>query len=194
MKISYLFLIILLFGGCATKTLPPIKKYTIDENIKNITFHVKKCKSLKVEFPKSSDEIFSKNIIYQKGLEKNSYYFSKWYETPNEMLYKSILSILQNNRICKMVLSEDFSGNAEYILNMDILEFMQKFAFNKSDVQIKVLFYLKHKNYLIAQKLFSITVQCKSNNAIGAVKAFNEASKKLLIKFSVWLEKVLKKS
>ncbi len=189
MKISYLFLIILLFGGCATKTLPPIKKYTIDENIKKVNLHISNCKSIKVEFPKSNDEIFSKNIIYQKGLEKNSYYFSKWYETPNDMLYKYILSLLQKNRICKTILPEDFNGNTKFILSMDILDFVQKFYSDKSYVEVRVLFYIKDKNdNIISQKLFNETAKCSSNNAIGAVKAFNEALKKLMQDFTIWLD------
>ena len=192
MKISYLFLTILLFGGCATKTLPPVKKYTIDENIKKITVHIKNCNSLKVEFPKSSDEVFSKNIIYKKGLEKNSYYFSKWYETPNEMIYKTVLFLLQNNRVCNAVLPEDFSGNTDYTLNINILEFIQKFSFGKSHVQIKILFYIKYKNKVTAQKIFNVTAQCESNDAIGAVAAFNRASKKLMKRVTLWLEKVFK--
>ncbi len=193
MKISYLFLTILLFGGCATKTLPPVKKYTIDENIKKITVHIKNCNSLKVEFPKSSDEVFSKNIIYKKGLEKNSYYFSKWYETPNEMIYKTVLFLLQNNRVCNAVLPEDFDGKSEFSLSMDILDFVQKFSGNKSHVQVRVLFYIKDKNRNITgQKLFNETVKCSSNDAVGAVKAFNKASKQLMQDFAIWLEQVLK--
>ena len=192
MKISYLFLIVLLFSGCTTKTLPPVKKYTIDEDIKHIALHIENCKSLKVEFPKSSDEIFSKNIIYQKGLEKNSYYFSKWYETPNEMLYNSVLSLLQTNRVCKMVLPEDFNGNFEFVLSMNILEFMQKFSYDKSYVSVKVLFYIKDKNNtVISQKLFNETAKCRSNDAAGAVKAFNTASKQLMQDFAIWLKRVM---
>ncbi len=192
MKISYLFLIVLLFSGCTTKTLPPVKKYTIDEDIKHIALHIENCKSLKVEFPKSSDEIFSKNIIYQKGLEKNSYYFSKWYETPNEMLYNSVLSLLQTNRVCKMVLPEDFNGNFEFVLSMNILEFMQKFSYDKSYVSVKVLFYIKDKNNtVIGQKLFNETAKCSSNDAAGAVKAFNTASKQLMQDFAIWLKRVM---
>ncbi len=192
MKLTYLLLIVLLFGGCATKTLPPIKKYTIDENFKKITLHVTNCKSIKVEFPKSSDEIFSKNIIYKKGIEKNSYYFSKWYETPNEMLYNSILSLLQTNSICKMVLPEDFDGKSEFSLSMDILEFAQKFSDGKSYVQIRVLFYIRDKNgNITSQRFFNKTVKCRSNDAVGAVKAFNKALKQLMQDFTIWLEQVL---
>ena len=192
MRIFYLFLIFLLLGGCATKTLPPIKKYTIDENIKKITLHIKNCKSLKVEFPKSSDEIFSKNIIYKIGLEKNSYYFSKWYETPNEMIYKSVLFFLQNSKACKSVFPDDFDGNVDYTLNINIMEFIQKFIFDKSYVQIKVLFFIKNKNRIIAQKLFNVIEQCKSNDAVGGVEAFDKASKKLIKRVALWLESVLK--
>ena len=192
MKILYWIFIMLILGGCSTKTLPPIKKYTIDENLVKSTLHIKNCKSIKVNFPKSSDEIFSKNIIYQKGLEKNSYYFSKWYETPNEMLYNSVLSLLQINRVCKMVLPEDFSGNSEFILDMNILEFMQKFSYDKSYVNIKVLFYIKDKNdNIISQKLFNKIVKCSSNDAVGAVKAFNKASKQLMQDFTAWLKGVV---
>jgi len=192
MKILYWIFIMLILGGCSTKTLPPIKKYTIDENLVKSTLHIKNCKSIKINFPKSSDEIFSKNIIYQKGLEKNSYYFSKWYETPNEMLYNSVLSLLQTNRVCKMVLPEDFSGNSEFILDMNILEFMQKFSYDKSYVNIKVLFYIKDKNdNIISQKLFNKIVKCSSNDAVGAVKAFNKASKQLMQDFTAWLKGVV---
>ena len=192
MKISYLFLIVLLFGGCTTKTLPPVKKYTINEDIKYTALHPANCKSLKVEFPKSSDEIFSKNIIYKKGLEKNSYYFSKWYETPNEMLYKSVLSILQNSKVCEMVLPEDFDGIANLTISMDILDFTQNFSYDKSYVSIKVLFYIKDKNgSIIAQKFLNENAECSSNDAVGAVKAFNAASKQLMQDFAIWLKRVM---
>ncbi len=193
MKLSLFLLIALLFGGCTTKRLPPITKYTIVENSKKIDLQRKlNCKSIKVEFPKSSDEIFSKNIIYQKGLQKNSYYFSKWYETPNYMLYSSILSLLQRDKVCKKVLPEDFNGDTEYVLSINILDFVQKFSNEKSYAKIGVVFYISDKSgNIIAQKLFNESVKCSSNDAIGAVKAFNKTTDKLMQEFIVWLERVL---
>jgi len=192
MRILYLLLITLLFSGCSVKTLPPIKKYTIDENIITPPLHIKNCKSIKINFPKSSDEIFSKSIIYQKGFEKNSYYFSKWYETPNDMLYRLVLSSMQDNKTCKMVFPEDFNFNTQYQLEINILDFIQKFSKHTSYVKIRVLLYLKDKkNHLITQKLLNEKIKCKTNNALGAVKAFNKASKKFIQDLLLWLQDTL---
>jgi ABC-type uncharacterized transport system auxiliary subunit len=181
---------IILFAGCSTKSLPPITKYTIDESIDVDILPVKvgNCKSIKIGFPQSSDEIFSKNIIYQKGLQKNGYYFSKWFETPNEMLYKLVLSSLQKSKICKMILPEEMDTFAQYSLGINILDFSQIFTKNGSHAMVKVLFYIKDKKGNIkAQKLFDEVAKCKSDDAKGAVDALNKASKKLDLELVKWL-------
>ncbi len=189
-KIIYNICMILFLSGCATRTLPPIKKYTINNEIsinKNI-MKSKKCQSITIKFPQSSNEIFSKNIIYEKGLEKNAYCFSKWYETPNQMLYELLLSSLQKSQICKIVYPQEIATQMNYILGSEILDFSQKFIKSKSYAKIKILFYLKDKNgKIINQKIFQETVKCKTNNAIGGVEALNEATKKLVIKFLKWI-------
>ncbi len=194
-KILLIFLIIVLLAGCNTKTLPPIKKYTIDDkiDIAIATDKIPECKNIKISFPQSSNEIFSKNIIYQKGLQKNSYYFSKWYETPNEMLYKLVLFSLQKKEICKMILPEDISISTQYDLNSNILDFSQKFINKQSYGEVKILFYVKNsKGDLIAQKLFDEIVKCKSKDAKGGVGALNKASKKITLSLIGWLENIVK--
>lgn len=191
----FLFLTaIILFAGCATKSLPPIEKYTIDESfdVGVSTAYVTNCKSIKIDFPQSSNEIFSKNIIYQKGLQKNGYYFSKWFETPNVMLYKLILSSLQKRKVCKMILPEEIDISAQYSLGSTILDFSQNFTKNGSYARAKVLFYIKdNKGDIKAQRLFNKVVKCKSNDAKGAVDALNTASKNMALALVEWLESTI---
>ncbi len=189
-----LILVILFFSGCATKNLPPMTKYNIDESIKTkpLVKYVKQCKNIKIAFPDSSSEIYSKNIIYKKGLKKDSYYFNKWFSTPNDMLYRLFFSTIQSLKICKNIYLEDFDTPYEYLLKSNILEFSQKFLDKESFVEIKIVFYVKNKQGdLIAEKFFDETIKCKSNNAIGAVEAFNKASKKIAQKLVLWLTKIL---
>ncbi len=193
-KIIYIC-IILFLSGCSTKILPPIKKYAIDNavSINKDIMKSKNCQSIIIKFPQSSNEIFSKNIIYEKGLEKNAYCFSKWYETPNQMLYKLILLSLQKNQICRFVYPQGITTQVNYILGSEILDFSQKFIKSKSYAKVEILFYLKDKNGRIRnQKIFQEIVKCKTNNAIGGVEALNEATKKLVTKFLKWINESVK--
>ncbi len=193
-KIIYIC-IILLLSGCAIRNLPPIKKYTIDNtvSINKDIMKTKNCQSIIIKFPQSSNEFFSKNIIYEKGLEKNAYCFSKWYETPNQMLYKIILLSLQKNQICRFVYPQGVSTQANYILGSEILDFSQNFIKSKSYAKVKILFYLKDKNGKVKnQKIFQEIVKCKTNNAIGGVEALNEAIEKLVTKFLKWINESIK--
>ncbi len=191
-KIIYMC-VILFLSGCATKILPPIKKYTIDNTISINKMKTKNCQSIIIKFPQSNNEFFSKNIIYEKGLEKNAYCFSKWYETPNQMLYELLLSSLQKSQICKFVYPQEIATQTNYTLGSEILDFSQKFIKSKSYARVKILFYLKDKNGKTRdQKIFQEIVKCKTNNAIGGVEALNEATKKLVIKFLIWINKDIK--
>ena len=193
MKNYFLVAILLFLTGCSNKVLPPVKKYTITP-----TFEVQKhvadnnCKSLKVTFPQSSNEIMTKNIIYIKGFEKNSYYLSKWYETPSQMLSKLFYNVLKQRQICQNVIYYDENINSKYILKSDIIDFYQIIHGKKSFVKISVIFYLTNDNgQLLAQKAFTVTSPVYKTNAFYAVKAFNKASLKLSRDLVGWLDNII---
>ncbi len=191
---KYLFAIFLLFlTGCSNKVLPPLKKYTITPTLEvRKDFKGNDCKSLKITLPQSSNEIMTKNIIYIKGFEKNSYYLSKWYETPNQMLAKLFYNVLKQKQICQNIIYYNESFNSKYILKSDIIDFYQIVKEKKSFVKISVIFYLIDDNgQLLAQKEFTVTSPTYRTNAFSAVQAFNKASMKLSRDLVNWLAKTL---
>jgi len=194
---KYLFFIFMIaLSGCSIKSLPPTKSYTINTqiHIKSIAINHQKCKSIKINFPDSSNFIMSTNMIYVKGLQKNSYYFSKWYETPNQMLNDLFYTGLSQSKICKNIYSFGLMIPSDLVLKSQILDFSQKFIGNHSFSEVKIIFFLVNKdNLLIAQKEFDTKVICDTNNAQGGVKALSKASKQITSKMINWLYKILDK-
>jgi len=130
-------------------------------------------------------------MIYVKGLQKNSYYFSKWYETPNQMLNDLFYTGLSQSKICKNIYSFGLMIPSDLVLKSQILDFSQKFIGNHSFSEVKIIFFLVNKNnLLIAQKEFDTKVTCDTNNA---VKALSKASKQITSKMINWLYKILDK-
>ncbi len=190
MKKNILLLFLIVFSGCSIKTLPPVKKYSIEKNINIKKFKNDKCNTINIAFMQSSDILMSKNMIYSKGLEKNSYYFSEWFQVPSVMLTNLIYQTMKDSDICKDVYYQMPSFQTDYTLHSKLLEFDQRFDDTKSYGIVDVLFYITDKkNHIIAQKEFSVVSKATSNNAIGGVKAINKASNILIKKVICWIFK-----
>ncbi len=189
MKKIALTIIILLLGGCATKSLPPIKKYSISKSLKVKKIADKKCKNVNISLFQSSDEILSKKIIYQKGLEKNYYYFSRWFEAPDLMVSKLIYDFFKSSSVCKESYLMMDKLNPQYTLNGKIIEFGQKFDKNGSFGVVDIMCYIENsQNDIVAQKEFISIKKAPGNNAKGGIEAINKASNEVALKILKWFQ------
>ncbi|NPA73451.1 MAG: hypothetical protein GXO12_01950 [Epsilonproteobacteria bacterium] len=196
-KISILTVILFLTVGCAVKPLPPTKRYRIksdDIKIKSFSKPVG-CDSINISFVDSDDKIMSKDIIYVKGLEKNRYYFSKWFETPNLMLTKLLFQSVKKSGICKNVYYMMDDLNPKYTLNSKILEFDQVFDNNSSYAVADILFYIVDgDSNIIAEKEFRVFKKSPSNDAAGGVKSLSSATNDIIEKTLSWMRNSMQRA
>ena len=194
-KLPILVAVLLLMSGCAVKTLPPVKRYSIEQTVRlDKTYSVKDCDSFGVEFPQSDGEIMSKNMIYVRGFEKNRYYFSKWFETPNTMISRLLYSALNSSKICKNIYYTTDNSDVDYVLHSKILEFDQVFDQNRSYGVVNMVFYITNKSgAIVSQKDFYNKTASLSNDAKGGVVSLNESSQKVIKKAIEWIYKTLSK-
>ncbi len=188
MKKNIIFILLIILEGCAVKPLPATKKYTIGQNIDIEKISTtSKCLNINIAFPQSSAEILSKNIIYVKGLEKNRYYFSRWFESPNLMISKLLYKVFKKVSICKNIYYMMPKESIPFNLESKILEFDQVFEGKSSKGVVDIIFYITDKNgNILSQKEFRVEKNSLSNNAKGGVEALSKATKEIIEKAVVW--------
>ncbi len=190
MKKYILLSFLIVFSGCAVKTLPPVKKYSIEKDINIKKFKDDKCGSVNISFMQSCDVLMSKNMIYSKGLEKNSYYFSRWFQPPPAMLTNLIYKTIKDSDICKDTYFQMPNIQTNYTLHSKLLEFDQRFYDAKSYGVVDIIFYITDKKgSIVTRKEFSITVKARSNDAMGGVEAINKASNIVSKEVAYWFFK-----
>jgi len=189
-----LFVIAILFAGCATNTIPATDLYAINITCDSDQSSVKKnnhTKVLKIATPKSSATIKNRHILYQENeFSLNPYAHSRWSDTPNKMLGSLFLSCINKNTIFRTALPSHSKGRGDYLLESTLLDFHHHINTNgSSDGIVRVEFYLieSKSGTVVATNEFLSKVSSESLNTKGGVKALNTASKNISQRLMQWL-------
>lgn len=195
-KITIGAFLLLLFGGCSIKeVLPPVKTYDLHVDAQVHPFKRSSCsgKVLKVKLLSLNSLASSDNIYYAIGRYYiNSYTQSQWLQPPSFQINSSLILALQKSRIFKAVLLDETQSSADVLLEYSIIDFVQQFnkAKTKSYAKVKINFLLidTHSNRVIASKTFSVKADAPSQNALGGVKAFTDATSKIISEAIAWID------
>ncbi len=197
-KIISISLFILLLSGCSTLT-SPITEYKIHTQIAKKSFNKNACsnKTLKISQAFASNSLMSLSMKYMQGDDKQfAYSESQWTDSPNRALTLQILKSLKNTDLFKSVqISQSISKN-DWILEINIEDFMQYFSedFSKSYVKTVICLTLIDSNSrgVVATKTFSSRVQAKTLDAKGGVDALNKALQDVLTQDIDWFSEMCK--
>jgi len=198
MKYILVSVMIFLFLGCSTR-VPPKAEYRLNSNIevKKLSSLSCKDKSLKVAQAFSSNTLMSRDMSYGLGDSKQFIYSeSQWALTPNRAITTKFLAELRNSHLFKSVQISKSRSRNDYILEINIVDFMQYFDENSSSSYSQFIVSLTiidaKTNRVFATDTFKSKVDVKTLDASGGVDGLNEALEEVLSQSNSWFNKVCK--
>jgi len=199
MKKYYLLLsilMVLLTGGCSMKTPHAIDIFTLKHN----TVLDKKYpaifpdKVLKVALVQSTKEIKTKKILYSKRpYKREAYAYSRWSDTPNQMIEQFLVTTLNQSTLFKAVIPATSLAKSDFILESNIIEFYQAFDKDKhSFATVKISFFLidQKDKTVVSKYTINSKVLTQSLDAKGGVYAFNRALDQISTELIHWLQNI----
>lgn len=186
----------LLFMGCSTMT-PAINEYTIvPPYCTSDNRSAPADLTLKLTPTKSIASLASKDLYYlRETTHIGSYLYSRWADTPANMIDRALTSSLQSRRLFVTLLPTTSSAAADLALESELHAFYHRFANDsKSEGLIDITYHLidsKTKKTL-ASKRFIITAPAPTQDAAGGVKALSSATQQLSEETTLWLESIAK--
>ena len=196
----YLITTVFIFfmSGCSTMH-PAITEYRINSKLKIEKFESPQCidKSLKVAQAFSSGALMSLDMDYAMGNDKQfTYTQSKWALSPNHAISAEIVNILRDMNSFKTVQISKSRTRNDMILETSIDEFIQNYTEDKNNssanVKISLTLIDAKSSKVVATKSFHKTIDAKTLDSDGGVKALNLALKDVLKQSAQWIGEVCK--
>ena len=180
MKKIVILLFVLFMSGCAIKE-HQIDSYDLYSKI-NLHYNKKYNKVLMVDYPNSLGPFGGSRIYYKRDGITSYYLYSKWSESLNKIVYKQLLSSLEEANLFKSVVGFNSSAKADITLETQIESFYHIVEQNGSyaDIQIEVKLIDNNSGKVIASKKYVYNLIMQEANA----KAFREKAKEALSKFT----------
>lgn len=195
--INYILAIVLvlIISGCSTN-VPSVSEYRLKAHTQENKFMA--CdKSLKVNKAFTNASFSSRKIYYGEGEYKQfAYTQAQWSDALDRMISDIFTQSIAQSGIFKSVDSYKSQVKTNYILEIDIEEFMQiyneKITSSQAETRLTIaLLDTKHKTHK-ASKTFEVIKKAKTLNAEGGVIALDEALGEVIGDMLIWLEEVCK--
>jgi len=197
MRYFITILVIFLFLGCTTP-IPPKSEYRLHINLKNIDLpKATRCKdkSLKVAQAFSLSSLMSHDMSYGLGDSKQFIYSkSQWSSSPNRAITSEFLKQLRASNLFKSVQISKSRSKNDFILEINIEDFMQYFNqdLSKSITKVSISLTLINSktNKVFATKTFNSNLDTKTLNAMGGVEGLSKGLSEVLLKSTIWIAEV----
>ena len=194
-KIKYLIyniILISVFIGCGTQTLPPYKVYDfqIDKNCCNTTYK-KQHLNIKIIEPITTKALNTTSLYYSNNKYRlQTYKLSKWSDYPSKMMLSVLSSKLDELKLYDNITTSNIYSQTDYTLQSEFIDFKQIIKNNVAYVHMKIKFYLvnTHNNKKITSKIFEYKTKCTQINAYGSVVALNKTISYLINDLALWLQ------
>ena len=192
-------LFVVFFSGCVTTKVPAKSEYRINSQIEVSKNDAQNCKekSLRVAQAFSSSTFMSNNMMYALGdLKQYAYAESLWAENPNTVITSKFFRLIRETELFKSVQISKSRSRNDYILEINIEDFMQYFnpqsTHSYANVSISVTLIDVKSNRAFATHSFNEKVDAKSLNAEGGVAALTIALNNILKDTNTWITGVCK--
>ena len=197
MRYLLISLVVFLFSGCLSTTVPPKAEFRLNPEISHTNLSAIGCKdkSLKVAQAFSSSELMSQSMSYaQGGIKQYTYSKSQWSSTPNRAITAEFLKLIRDSKLFKSVQVSKSRSKNDFILEINIEDFMQYFCEKALTSHSKVLISLtlinSKTNKVIATQTFTAGFPIENLNANGGVEGLNKALSSVLSQSSIWFDEV----
>ncbi len=196
-KILALIFIGLFINGCSIKDVTaPIVKYDI-QSMSNLNKEKQNDKILKISQFKTPDTLLGDEIWYKrKSSQTGAYLYSSWNQNFSSMVEQSVANTLYKSELFKSVFIGYSKVKYDLVLEGDIIKAIQNVNKNYASVAFEMRLYLidAKNSKLLGTKDFAYTKRCKSVDALGAVKAYNDIFKIFNKEVILWLKKSIKEN
>ncbi len=184
-----------MMAGCAVKKIPPTHSYalsTITPGIEKLKLGTPRFDALRIVTAHSNRISQSMQIYYQDGnFRRQPYAYSRWYDTVDTMLQNKILTALDRAHIARALLPAATSADANTVLEIDTIDFIQDFSQDRRCVaKITLLATLidNKTGKSLDSRLFQAQKSCTSGDVPGGVAALNAAADALTLELVQWVE------
>ncbi len=198
MKYILTGLAVVLFLGCSS-TVPPKSEFRLNPDLKKQELLESGCsdKSLKVAQAFSSSILMSKNMNYGLGDSKQYIYSeSQWSLTPNRAITSEFLKLIRESKLFKSVQVSKSRSRNDFILEVNIEDFMQYFneesSLSYANMIVSLTLINTKTNNVFATQTFSAKVDVETLDANGGVDGLNNVLSDVLLQTNAWLSKVCK--
>ena len=192
-KVKYIAGILSLFllSGCSLKDSSPITEYTLSANpVASVSSSPYRNKAIKVTYPDSLKEKYSRNINYSYGLsDRGVYQNSQWINALPFLIEGSIIEALDQAHVFKGVLPFSSTVYEDYRLESTIYDFSHHVRGEESYAIVSIRFTLidTKTGKMTKTRKFSYREITPTTNARGFVSAANVAMSKLSRDLVNWL-------
>ncbi|MFT5661489.1 MAG: cholesterol transport system auxiliary component [Sulfurimonas sp.] len=190
---------VLLFSGCVTTKVPSKSEYRINTTVITTKNDAQNCKekSIKVAQAFSSSSLMSNSMTYALGNSKQYVYSqSLWAQTPNSVITSKFLKLIRGTELFKSVQISKSRSNNDFLLEINIEDFMQYFdeksTSSYANVSLSLTVIEITSNKVIATKTFTSKVEIDTLNAEGGVDGLSESLNNILANTNIWLNGVCK--
>ncbi len=187
----------LLLSGCGVKSSPPVDEYTIKPKLSLNSTKETKCrqKEIKVLSPFAPYKFTTNDLHYiVLQYEEGRFNRSAWSESVASSVYNEIVDTLRKSALFKSVQNYSSVAKHDYLLEIQINDFMQYFSKDlKSSyavVDITLTLVDRQEYRVIAQKNFVKRAEVSRLDAKGGIEVLNALFAQTLEEMVVWLEGV----
>lgn len=197
-KIIFTGLSLFFLTGCSfIRTVPAKYEYNLKIKTTKYNYLPTACKKnvIKISILNNNTLINSNLMYYKIGSYKiDNYTQSKWLQMPSFMINLALIKMLRADNIFKAVISKDSFANANFMLEVNIENFMQYFTKTQRNSFVKVKMYftlinLKTDNIITSQTQIS-RLKVNQLNAFGGVVMLSKAVSNILNNNSLWLQNI----
>jgi len=193
MKYFALISLGIFFIGCSVQTLPPMKQYHLELQSSSIAGN-SSCDqaTLKLLSPVNAKEYMTTQMHYKvDNIEEGVYNNSSWSVPLVQNIYNELVEAIRKSGTFKTVISSSSLAQSDYIAEIEIDAFEQKFDQERQnaivEVDIVVNVIKKSTFQTVAQKRFSTQVPSTTPDAKGGVIALNKAFNQVAQEIVAWL-------
>lgn len=187
----------LVLGGCSLQTTEPaVAQYRIAPVSVAAFSPSPSCsrQTLRLSLTLAPDLFKSTRIYYADGdLRQYVYTRSRWAESPDRQLRHLFESALAQSRLYQSVITYDSEAYNDLLLELKLNNFMQYFGEDGASsvsVDMELTLMDQESNRVLSTLHLNKTLPTSSNDAEGAVKAFNAIIHQGIAETTGWLDDV----
>ena len=179
--------VLLLITGCSPVKTAATNQYTLTFAHPKTHHKTHMPYALLISKPDAMAGYRTEQMLYvKKPFALEPFAKNTWSNPPADMLYPLLVQRFQDSHAFRAITSSPYADKADYRLDTQLIQLHQNFLSKQSTLQLtaKVTLTRVSDNRVLASRLITENMPCKTNTPYGGVIAANQASR-------VFVEKTL---